>query len=148
MNKLGRCQGFLRNVLGGAVMLVPLHIANAADRPFAGEDAAYVDWAFANCKIVSTQKARGLASEASSKGGEAFAKAYERQFLKLAQPAATAAARAATCDQVKAWYGPLGSRIPELLNAIVEKADPVSPPDAASRGAPARSAPGPSPRGS
>ena len=126
--------------LGGAVMLAALQSATAADRLFGGEDAAYIDWAFTNCKIVSTQKERGLASQASSTGGETFVKAYERQFHKLAETSSSATARTAACDQVKAWYGPLGSRIPALLDATVEKADPV-PADAASRPAPARSAP-------
>ena len=134
------CPGILRIWLGGAVMLVALQSATAAGRLFAGEDAAYIDWAFTNCKIVSTQKERGLASQASSTGGETFVKAYERQFHKLAETASSATARTAACEQVKAWYGPLGSRIPALLDATVEKADPV-PADAASRPAPARSAP-------
>lgn len=147
MKRQVRSQAILRIWLGGAVMLSPLQVATAADRLFAGEDAAYIDWAFSNCKIVSTDKERGLASQASSKGGEAFVKAYERQFHKLAEAAGSAAARAAACEQVNAWYGPLGSRIPELLDAKVEQADPT-PPDAASRAAPARSSPGPAPRGS
>ena len=147
MKRQVRSQAILRIWLGGAVMLSPLQVATAADRLFAGEDAAYIDWAFSNCKIVSTQKERELASQASSKGGEAFVKAYERQFHKLAEAATSATARAAACEQVKAWYGPLGTRIPELLNATVERPDPISP-DTASRGGPVRSAPGPAPRGS
>ena len=114
MKRQVRSQAILRIWLGGAVMLSPLQVATAADRLFAGEDAAYIDWAFSNCKIVSTQKERGLASQASSTGGETFVKAYERQFHKLAETASSATARTAACEQVKAWYGPLGSRIPAL----------------------------------
>ena len=98
-----------------------IHGAAAADRAFGGEDAAYIDWAFKNCQIASTDKERGLASQASAKSGDVFAKAYEAQYRKLADGAGAATARQATCESIVGWYGPLGSRITELVIQKVEK---------------------------
>ena len=126
-----------------------IHGAAAADRAFGGEDAAYLDWAFKNCQVASTDKERGLASQASAKSGEVFARAYEAQYRKLADGDGPAKARQATCEQIVAWYGPLGSRIAELVNQRIEKPEAVGS-NAGSSAPSARSAParGPAPRGS
>ena len=104
-------------------VLLPVTVANAGDRAFSAEDAAYIDWAYSNCQIVSSEKERKLASLASSRGGDTFVKAYELQFKKLATAGQTGEARQAACEQIKSWYGPAGSRIAELL--IDKKTDPV-----------------------
>ena len=122
-----------------------IHGAAAADRAFGGEDAAYIDWAFKNCQVASTDKERGLASQASAKSGDVFARAYEAQYRKLADGDGPAKARQATCEQIVAWYGPLGSRIAELVNQKVEKPEAAGSSAPTARSAPAR---GPSPRGS
>lgn len=145
------CAHSVASALAAFVLLSGAAIdgATAAEKAFAGEDAAYIDWAFKNCQIASTDKERGLASQASAKSGEVFARAYGAQYRKLADGAGAATARQATCESIVGWYGPLGSRITELVIQKVEKpadtgasAGSNRPPD---RSAPAR---GPAQRGS
>ena len=88
-------------------------IAMAEDR-ISGADAAYIDWATANCGLKSTDKEHRLADAANAGGGPAFKKGFDEEIRKFAA-LRTDQDRSETCSNVKSWYGPDGSRIPGLV---------------------------------
>ena len=93
--------------------------AVAAEKAFGGDDAAYVDWAWKNCDMVSTDKQHDLVDKARTKNNDAFQRGYEAQYNKIlaANPAPAEVKR--TCEQVRDWYGPLGSKIATLVASKV-----------------------------
>lgn len=95
--------------------------ALAADQAFAGDDAAYVDWAWKNCAMVSTAKLRGLVDQARAKSNDAFQLKYEQQYRKIVDANPAPAETKRTCEQVAGWYGTIGSRITELVDAKSSK---------------------------
>ncbi len=97
--------------------LLGAHPAASAEKAFTGEDAAYIDWAFKTCEMVSTPKEHALADAAAQKA-EAYTRGYSQQMQKLidAPPPASELLAKEKCDEVKSWYGPVGTRIAGLIN--------------------------------
>ena len=95
--------------------------AVAADKVFSGEDAAHIDWAWKNCEMASTKKLHGLVDQARTKGNDAFQRGYEQQYRKIVASTPAPADAKRTCDQIRGWYGPLGTRISELIEPKVDK---------------------------
>lgn len=116
----------------GATLLLPG--AMAAEKAFTGEDAAYVDWAWKNCEFVSTKKEHDLVSQAAAAKGDAFQRGYELQYRRIIDGTPATEVRR-TCEAIMGWYGPVGTRITELIDAKEYKAPvagtsigPKSPP--------------------
>jgi hypothetical protein len=88
-----------------------------ADDKFSGEAAAYIDWSASNCGMASTDKAHRLVDEANAKDAAGFLRAYEARFKakELGAALATPSKQEHMCADIKAWFGPLGSRIPDLV---------------------------------
>ena len=97
----------------------------ATDKPFAGDDAAYIDWAWKSCELLSTKKQHELADQARAKFGDAFMRGYEQQYNKILAAVATPPEKKRMCESIKDWYGPLGTRIPELI--VTKDTRPVAP---------------------
>ena len=97
----------------------------AADKAFGGDDAAYIDWAWKNCEMVSTKKQHDLVDQARNKGNDAFQRSYEQQYVKIVAANPTPAEARRTCELVKNWYGRDGDRISELVQIKTEK--PTAP---------------------
>jgi hypothetical protein len=94
--------------LGIALACPPAFGADA----ISGRNAAYVDWAVKYCGAESTDKEHALVDQAYTKGRDEFIAQYTEQSNKLG-PAPDAQEK--MCADIKAWYGPLGSRIADLL---------------------------------
>jgi hypothetical protein len=84
-----------------------------ADKTLSGEDAAYIDWGVNNCGVKSTDKEHVMVDQANAKDADAFLKKYQSKDLNgaLASPSK----QAAMCADIKAWYGPFGSRFVDLI---------------------------------
>ena len=95
----------------------------AADKAFGGEDAAYVDWAWKNCQLVSSKKEHDLVDTARGKASDAFQRSYEQQFYKIVAATPTPLEVRHTCEHVTEWYGPAGVRIEGLVAAKRDKPD-------------------------
>jgi hypothetical protein len=87
-----------------------------ADNNFTGKDAAYIDWGVKNCDVVSSEKEHKLAEQANANGGNQFIQQWTDESSKLAEAFKTQGKQASFCSDIKEWYGPLGSRISELIN--------------------------------
>ncbi len=89
--------------------------AAAAEKAFTGEDAAYADWAWKNCGMAATAKEGALVDRAGSALGNAFQRSYEQQYQKLIDTVPAGAETKRQCETVVGWYGPVGSRIADLI---------------------------------
>jgi hypothetical protein len=91
--------------------------ASRADGSLSGRDAAYIDWGVKNCAMTSTANEHVLVEQANGKGREAFSDQYMREYQgrSLTEALTTPAKQEAMCADIKAWYGPQGSRIAELV---------------------------------
>jgi hypothetical protein len=84
-----------------------------ADKTLSGEDAAYIDWGVKNCGVTSTDKEHGMVDQANAKDSAAFLRQY--QSKNLADATTSPSKQQAMCADIKAWYGPLGIRISDLI---------------------------------
>lgn len=92
-----------------------------ADKAFSGEDAAYIDWAWKNCAVTSTNRQHDLVEQARNKSNDAFQRAYEAQYRKIIDTTPGPPEVRRTCESVKEWYGSSGSRIAALIQNNSEK---------------------------
>jgi len=88
-----------------------------ADNGLTGKDAAYIDWGAKNCGVTSTDKEHAMVDQANAKDRDGFLRQYlqEYQNKNLADALATPNKQEAMCKDIKTWYGPLGTRIGDLL---------------------------------
>jgi hypothetical protein len=84
-----------------------------ADKQLSGEDAAYIDWAVNNCGVKSTDKEHAMVDEANAKDAATFLRKYQSKNLSDAQ--SSPAKQSSMCADIKAWYGPFGSRFADLI---------------------------------
>jgi hypothetical protein len=84
-----------------------------ADQLLSGEDAAYIDWGVNNCAVKSTDKEHAMVDRASAKDAAGFLRKYQSKDLSAA--GSSPAKVAALCADIKAWYGPFGSRFADLI---------------------------------
>ena len=84
-----------------------------ADKLLSGEDAAYIDWSVNNCATKSTDKEHALVDQANAKDAAGFLRKY--QSTNLGDALSTPSKRDAMCADIKGWYGPGGSRFPDLM---------------------------------
>ena len=103
--------------------MVPV-AARAADK-LSGSDAAYLDWAVINCGFKTTEKEHRLADAANATGGAVFQSDFQEQRKKLVAVTSPTAQKG-TCDDLKEWYGPTGSRLEALLTWPQAGSAPVS----------------------
>jgi hypothetical protein len=97
------------------VMLSPGPVR--ADKSLSGEDAAYIDWGAKNCGVASTAKEHAMVDQANAKDRDAFLRQYQSksESKALTDALATPNKQEAMCTDIKAWYGPLGTRIVDLI---------------------------------
>lgn len=88
-----------------------------AQKPFSGEDAAYVDWAWKNCNVVATAAERSMVEKASGVGSDAFQRSYEQQYRKIIDQARDASATKKLCATISDLYGSSGSRFENMIAA-------------------------------
>jgi hypothetical protein len=88
-----------------------------ADNGFSGDEAAYVDWSVRNCDVASTDKEHRLVDEANAKDAAGFLRKYESKFRAkdLSGALEAPSKQEHMCADIKGWFGPLGSRIPDLI---------------------------------
>jgi hypothetical protein len=88
-----------------------------ADNGLNGKDAAYIDWGAKNCGVTSTDKEHAMVDQANAKDRDGFLRQYlqEYQNKNLADALATLSKQEAMCKDIKTWYGPLGTRIGNLI---------------------------------
>jgi hypothetical protein len=84
-----------------------------AAKQLSGEDAAYIDWAVNNCGVKSTDKEHAMVDEANAKDAATFLRKYQSKNLSDAQSSPTK--QSSMCADIKAWYGPFGSRFADLI---------------------------------
>ena len=84
-----------------------------ADKQLSGEDAAYIDWAVNNCGVKSTDKEHAMVDQANAKDAATFLRKYQSKNLSDAQ--SSPAKQSSMCADIKAWYGPYGSRFADLI---------------------------------
>jgi len=84
-----------------------------ADKQLSGEDAAYIDWAVNNCGVKSTDKEHTMVDQANAKDAATFLRKYVSKNLSDAQ--SSPAKQSSMCADIKAWYGPYGSRFADLI---------------------------------
>jgi hypothetical protein len=84
-----------------------------ADKQLSGEDAAYIDWAVNNCGVKSTDKEHVMVDQANTKDSATFLRKYLSKNLTDAQ--SSPAKQSSMCTDIKAWYGPYGSRFADLI---------------------------------
>ena len=106
--------------------IVPLGVAflcapAMAEKAFAPEDAAYIDWSWKNCETTSTQKEHQLADTATASGGERFHEQYQKALHKLTDVARPTSEKEKLCETILGMYGPGASVIPDLIVAKGEK---------------------------
>jgi hypothetical protein len=102
----------MRSILPIAVgMMVCVSRVLAADA-FSGRDAAYIDWGVKNCEAVSTDKEHALIEQANMNARGKFLEQYSTESNKLL---GSVKRQENMCADIRDWYGPLGSRIPDLL---------------------------------
>ena len=78
-----------------------------------GEDAAYIDWSVNNCATKSTDKEHAMVDQANAKDAAGFLRKY--QSTNLGDALSTPSKQASMCAEIKGWYGPGGSRFPDLI---------------------------------
>ena len=113
-----------------------------ADKQLSGEDAAYIDWAVNNCGVKSTDKEHAMVDEANAKDAATFLRKYQSKNLSDAQ--SSPAKQSSMCADIKAWYGPLGSRFADLIkweSGGASSTSDTTPQSTASRRGRKRSAP-------
>jgi hypothetical protein len=113
-----------------------------ADKQLSGEDAAYIDWAVNNCGVKSTDKEHAMVDEANAKDAATFLRKYQSKNLSDAQ--SSPAKQSSMCADIKAWYGPLGSRFADLIkweSGVASSTSDTTPQSTASRRGRKRSAP-------
>ena len=110
--------------------LLPIVAAGAAE-VISGRDAAYIDWAVRNCAVKSSAKEHGLIDQSKLINETAFTRDYMSAFQSkvLADAISTPQKTDTLCTEIKAWYGPIGSRIADLL--VWAEAPPPDKPKAA-----------------
>ena len=86
-----------------------------AEKPFDGEDAAYIDWSWRHCGTVSTAKEHALADAANAKGGARFHAQYMENFRKIADVKRTPAEIRHLCSQIQDKYGPEATLMPGMI---------------------------------
>ena len=106
-----------------ATGMIAAERASAAPKPFSGEDAAYIDWAWKNCGTSATPKERELVDTASKAAGDKFQTTYQQQYNMVIGQTPDAAASRRMCESIKSWYGSGGSRIDGL---VAEKGAPLA----------------------
>jgi hypothetical protein len=84
-----------------------------ADKLLSGEDAANIDWSVNNCATKSTDKEHTMVDQANAKDAAGFLRKY--QSTNLGDALSTPSKQAAMCADIKGWYGPGGSRFPDLI---------------------------------
>jgi hypothetical protein len=84
-----------------------------ADKALSGEDAAYIDWGANNCGVKSTDKEHAMVDQANAKDATGFLRKY--QGKDLSDALSSPSKKEAMCADIKAWYGPAGSRIADLI---------------------------------
>jgi hypothetical protein len=107
----------MTNQFAPALVVACLLIASGsahAEEKFTGSTAAYMDWASGHCGGKSTDKEHRLADGANDTGGAPYLKAYAQDRTKL-EAITTPAAVDDMCANIKAWYGPDGTRIAGLV---------------------------------
>ena len=112
-----------------------------ADKQLSGEDAAYIDWAVNNCGVKSTDKEHAMVDEANAKDAATFLRKYQSKNLSDAQ--SSPAKQSSMCADIKAWYGPFGSRFADLIKweSGGSSSTPDTPQSTASRRGRKRSGP-------
>ena len=80
-----------------------------------GRDAAYVDWGVKYCEGMSTDKEHAMVEQANANNREDFIRQYAKESNKVAAASDKPDMRDRMCSEIKAWYGPAGSRIADLL---------------------------------
>ena len=103
----------------GLLLLAALLVSGPAfaEKPFDGEDAAYIDWSWRNCGTVSTAKEHGLADAANAKGGERFHTDYMEHLRKIDDVKRTPAQVRHLCSQIQDKYGPEFMVMPGMIKA-------------------------------
>lgn len=84
-----------------------------ADTLLTGEDAAYIDWSVNNCGTKSTDKEHAMVDQANAKDKAGFLRKYMATDVGGALD--TPNKQVAMCADIKAWYGPSGSRFVGLI---------------------------------
>ena len=106
---------------GAALVVAYGCAAVAAEKAFSGDDAAYIDWAWKNCELVSTKKEHDLVELARNNGNDAFQRGYEQQYSRIVSANPGPADVKRTCEQIKGWYGTSGALIADLLQVKTDK---------------------------
>jgi hypothetical protein len=107
-------------VLLGTVLAPARGLADtglAGQKRLTGEDAAYIDWGVKNCGAKSTEKEHNLVEQANAKDHDGFNHHYLTQYQSktLVDALASTSKQDAMCTDIKAWYGPQGSRLGDLI---------------------------------
>ena len=95
-----------------------------ADKLLSGEDAAYIDWSVNNCATKSTDKEHAMVDQANAKDAAGYLRKY--QSTNLGDALSTPSKQASMCAEIKGWYGPGGSRFPDLIKWEGTAAPPAS----------------------
>jgi hypothetical protein len=116
------------------------HVA-LADGRLTGKDAAYVDWAAKNCGLKSTDREHAMVDQADARDRDGFLRQYLEQYQSkgLADALTTPSKQEAMCKDIRACYGPLGTRIGDLLTRERSTAPPDRAATAAKKGGRRRS---------
>jgi hypothetical protein len=101
----------LQFALGVTIASAPVLGADA----LSGRDAAFIDWGVKFCGGISTDKEHAMVNVANAKAKDDFIQHYAKESSKLATASGAPAAQEKLCSDIKTWYGPLGSRIADLL---------------------------------
>jgi hypothetical protein len=64
---------------------------------------------------MSTDKEHAMVEQANARTREHFIQEYTKESNKLAAVASAPDEQERMCSDIKAWYGPLGNRIADLL---------------------------------
>jgi hypothetical protein len=104
-------RSILRITVGMIVSVAHVFGADA----FSGRDAAYIDWGVKNCEAVSTDKEHALIEQANTNVRSNFIEQYNNESNKIAGALGPPKKQENMCADIRDWYGPLGSRIPDLL---------------------------------
>jgi hypothetical protein len=89
----------------------------SGEKALSGEDAAYIDWGVKNCGAKSTDKEHALVEQATTKDHDGFTRHYLARYQSqtLVDALASASRQEGMCTDIKAWYGPQGSRLTDLI---------------------------------
>jgi len=111
----------------------------AAAGTLTGEMAAYIDWGVKNCDGKSTDTEHKLVEEVTSneKSKAAFQSAYLKQYQAkdFTDANANGPAMLKMCATIKEWFGPSGSKMPNLIiwtkSGVSDSPRPITPQQAA-----------------